>query len=62
MIDGICKARNKHPEEDENTRLYYNPGQKIPGYSGDMCARLKAGFLKLDISSGRNAGQVAEHH
>ena len=49
MIDGICKARNKHPEEDESKRLYYNPGQKIPGYSGDMCARLKAGFLKLDI-------------
>lgn len=49
MIDGICKARNKHPEEDESNRLYYNPGQKIPGYSGDMCARLKAGFLKLDI-------------
>lgn len=49
MIDGICKATNKHPSEDENRRLYYLPGQKIPGYSGDLCARLKAGFLKLDI-------------
>lgn len=49
MIDGICKAYNKHPSEDESKRLYYNPGQKIPGYSGDLCARLKPGFLKLDI-------------
>lgn len=25
MIDGVCKARNKHPEEDESKRLYYTP-------------------------------------
>lgn len=49
MIDGICIATNKHLTEDESKRLYYLPGQKIPGYSGDLCARLKAGFLKLDI-------------
>ena len=30
MIDGICKARNKHPEEDESKRFYYNPGAENP--------------------------------
>ena len=49
MIDGICKAHNKHPSEDEGSRVYYAPGERIAGYNGDLCARLKPGFLKLDI-------------
>ena len=49
MIDGICKANNKHPSEDEARRVYFKPGEKISGYNGDLCARLKPGFLKLDI-------------
>lgn len=49
MISGICKAYNKHPSEDEGRRVYFKPGEKIKGYNGDLCARLKPGFLKLDI-------------
>ncbi|WP_094762474.1 DNA primase family protein [Intestinimonas massiliensis (ex Afouda et al. 2020)] len=49
MIDGICRANNKHPSEDEKNRVYFSPDEKISGYNGDLCARLKAGFLKLDI-------------
>ena len=49
MIDGICRANNKHPSEDESCREYVAPDEKIRGYSGDLCARLKPGFLKLDI-------------
>lgn len=49
MIDGICRANNKHPSEDEARRVYFKPGEKISGYNGDLCARLKPGFLKLDI-------------
>lgn len=49
MIDGICKAHNKHPSEDEGSRMYFAPDERIKDYNGDLCARLKPGFLKLDI-------------
>lgn len=49
MIDGICRANNKHPSEDEGRRVYFKPGEKIKGYNGDLCACLKPEFLKLDI-------------
>lgn len=49
MIDGICRANNKHPSEGEGYREYVGPDEKIRGYNGDLCARLKPGFLKLDI-------------
>ena len=49
MIDGICRANNKHPSEDESCRIYVAPDEKIRGYNGDLCARLKPGFLKGEI-------------
>lgn len=29
MIDGICRANNKHPSEDEARRVYFKPGEKL---------------------------------
>jgi putative DNA primase/helicase len=48
MISGICKGEGKHPKGNEESWVYYPPGAAIPQWSGDECARLKAGFVKFD--------------
>jgi len=47
MIDGICTATGKHPNQKESERKYYQGS--IPGWNGDLCARLKSGFVKVDF-------------
>ncbi len=49
MVSDICKARGKHQLEPEERRVYYPPNEAIPNWNGDECARLKAGFVKVDI-------------
>lgn len=49
MISGICKAQGKYPKGLEKDWVYYLPDEAIPNWSGDECARLKAGFVKVDI-------------
>ena len=48
MISDICKGDGKHPKGLEENRVYYSPGEKIPKWNGDECARLKPGFVKFD--------------
>ena len=49
MISGICKAEGKHPKGKEETWEYFTPNDAIPNWNGDECARLKYGFVKVDI-------------
>lgn len=49
MISGICKADCKHPKGKEETWVYYPSDENIPNWTGDECARLMHGFVKVDI-------------
>jgi hypothetical protein len=59
MIDGICTAVGKHPNQKEADRTYYQ--STIPGWSGDECARLKLGFVKVDFDDiDKKTGELVE--
>lgn len=59
MIDGICTAIGKHPNQKESDRKYYQ--DSIPGWSGDECARLKLGFVKVDFDDiDKKTGDLVE--